>query len=218
MKSIIIFIGAVFCLLMPKPSYSQQELRAYLQTAAQNNPGLKAKFREYLAAVEIVPQVGALPDPVVAFGYYVSAVETRVGPQRFRASAAQPFPWPGLLGAKEDVATEMAKSKLEAFEDFKSKLFYDVKSTYYNLYFLQKGIDITVENMDILNTFKQLALIKLEAGQASAVDELRVEMEIADLENQLAFLQDSKYEMQIRFNNLLNVTAQNALIIPSVLR
>jgi len=217
MKSIIIFIGVVFCLLMPKTSYSQQELRDYLKTAAQNNPGLKAKFRDYLAAVEIVPQVGALPDPVVAFGYYVSAVETRVGPQRFRASAAQPFPWPGLLGAKEDVATEMAKSKLEAFEDAKSKLFYDVKSTYYNLYFLQKGIDITVENMDILNTFKQLALIKLEAGQASAVDELRVEMEIADLENQLAFLQDSKYEMQVRFNNLLNVDGQNPVIIPDVL-
>ncbi len=216
MKSIII-IGAVFCMLLPDTSYGQQELQSYLQTAAENNPGLKAKFREYLAALEVVPQVGSLPDPTVAFGYFISTPETRVGPQRFSAAASQMLPWPGLLDAKEDVATERAKSKLEVFEDAKSKLFYDVKSAFYNLYFLQKGIDITIENMDILNTFKQLALIKLEAGQASAVDELRVEMEIADLVNQLAYLQDSKYEMQVRFNNLLNVADQNPVIIPDIL-
>ncbi len=217
MKPIIKYISIVFCLLIAGASNGQQELQTYLLTAAENNPGLKAKFKAYLAALEKVPQVGALPDPVVAFGFYIGAPETRVGPQRFKASASQMFPWPGLLDAKEDVATELAKSRLEVFEELKSRLFYDVKSAYYNLYFIQKGIDITIENMDILNTFRQLALIKFEAGQASAVDELRVEMEIADLENQLAYLRDSKYEMQVRFNNLLNVADQDPVVIPNVL-
>jgi len=204
-------------LLTPQLTKAQSELEAYLKTAAENNPGLKSKFKNYMAAMEKIPQVGALPDPNIAFGYFVSPVETRVGPQQFKASLTQAFPWFGLLNAKEDVATALAKSKLEIFEEAKSKLFYDVKSSYYNLYFIIKGIAITQENIDILFTFKQLALIKFEAGKASAVDELRVEMEIADLENQLAYLQDSKYVMQVKFNNLLNVEDENEIISPETL-
>ncbi len=216
LKSIIIYI-TLLLLIVSSAAQSQAELNGYLKTAAENNPGLKAKFKHYMAAMEKVPQVGALPDPVVAFGYFISPGETRVGPQIFNASAYQTFPWFGLLAAREDVATERAKSRLEVFEETKSKLFYDVKSAYFNLYFILKGISITEENIVILNTFKQLALIKFEAGKVSAVDELRVEMEIADLENQLAYLQDSKYEMQVRFNNLLNVPGQSEIIIPDVL-
>ncbi len=69
----------------------------------------------------------------------------------------------------------------------KSKLFFEIKSAYYNVYFIQKGIDVTKENIRILNTFQQLAIIKIETGKASVVDEMRVEMEINELENQLAY-------------------------------
>jgi cobalt-zinc-cadmium efflux system outer membrane protein len=192
-------------------------LEGYLIEAANNNPGLKSKFSKYMAALEKVPQVGALPDPQVTFGYLIQPVETRVGPQQARISAMQMFPWFGTLNTKEDAAMEMAKSKYEMFEDAKARLFYNVKSTYYNLYFTGKAIDITVENIDILNTFRQLALIKLESGLVSSVDVLRVEIEIADMENQLASLKDNYFFMQAGFNNLLNVDEQRSVIIPDSL-
>ncbi len=218
MKILRIFIGLVLGLLLTSGNtFGQQMLDNYLRTAAENNPGLKAKFKDYLSVVERAPQVGTVPDLNFAFGYFISPVETRVGPQKFIISASQTFPWFGKLRTAEDAVVELANSKLEVFEDARSKLFYDVKSAYYRLYFIQKGIDITRENLDILFTFKQLALIKLEAGKVSAVDELRVEMEIADLENQLAFLQDSKYQMEVQFNNLLNVDPQDAVIVPDIL-
>jgi len=207
----------IFILLFANAVNAQDVLNGYLKTAADNNPGIKAKFSEYMAAMEKVPQVGGLPDPQVAFGYFILPVETRVGPQKAKASLSQMFPWFGLLNAKEDVATEMAKVKYEAFEEAKSRLFYDVKSAYYNLYFVGKAISITKENIDILNTFQALALIKFEAGLASAVDELRVEMEIADLENQLAYLKDSKWEMLARFNNLLDVADDSPVLVPDTL-
>ncbi|NOZ48114.1 MAG: TolC family protein [Chlorobi bacterium] len=196
---------------------SQEILNQYLQTAATNNPDLKSKFSEYMAAMEKIPQVGALPDPQLAFGYFISPAETRVGPQQFSTSISQVFPWFGLLNSKENVVSEIAKAKLEVFEDAKSQLFYNVKSAYYNLYFIDKGIGITKENIDILNTFQQLANIKFESGKASAVDELRVEIDIADLENQLAYLQDSRYAMQVLFNNLLNTDKNELVIIPDTL-
>lgn len=205
------YIIGMFFLLVASMLSAQQELESYLQSAAENNPGLKAKFNDYMAAVEVVPQVNALPDPTVAFGYFISPVETRVGPQRFKISASQMFPWFGTLEAKENVAIQSAKAKYEIFLEAKSKLFNEVRSTYFNIYFNRRAIEITRENLTILNTFQKLANIKVEAGKVSAVDEYRIEMEIGDLENQLALLVDQQYVLEVMFSNLLNVKEQKVL-------
>ncbi len=191
-------------------------LDSYLIIAAENNPGLKSRFNEYLAALEVAPQVKALPDPQLAFGYFIQPVETRVGPQEFRISASQMFPWFGTLKSKEDVAIQTAKAKYEAFEETKSKLFNEVRGTYYNIYFNQKAIDIVQDNILILNTFQRLSLIKVEAGIVSPVDEYRIEMEIGDLENQLALLKDQHLSLDVAFFNLLN-SEQDHVLLPDTL-
>jgi outer membrane protein, heavy metal efflux system len=216
MNVITKYIIIVLVLLAVK-AQGQSELDNYLKIGAENNPGLKAKFSEYNASLEKVPQVGALPDPTVSFGYFISPIETRVGPQQAKFGINQMFPWFGTLNAKEDVAIQRAKAKYELFEEAKSKLFFDIKSAYFNIYFVKKGVDITRENISILNTFQQLALIKIETGKASAVDEMRVEMEINELENQLAYLVDSKWALEVQFNNLLNQSSDNSIIIPDIL-
>lgn len=216
MKRYKIIIG-VFLLFISSIVTGQEDLGRYLQTAAKNNPGLKMKFNEYMAALEVAPQVKALPDPQIAFGYFIQPVETRVGPQEFKISASQMFPWFGTLKAKENVAVQLAKAKYEAFEEAKSKLFNEVRSTYFDLYFNNKAIAITNENIEILNVFRQLAYIKVEAGLVSAVDEYRIEMEIGDLENQLAFLKDKQYVLQVMFNNLLNIEDNETILFPDVL-
>jgi outer membrane protein TolC len=203
--------------LIPWAVTSQTELHLYLEMAAEHNPGLRAKFKEYLAALEKAPQAGALPDPQLAFGYFISPVETRVGPQQFRFSATQMFPWFGTLEAGENVAIQSAKAKYENFLESKSKLFHEVRSTYYNLYFNQRAIEITRENLEILNTFKDLANVKVEAGKVSAVDEYRIEMEIADLENQLALLVDNQHVLEVMFLNLLNTDNEPDIVLPEVL-
>ena len=157
-----------------------------------------------MAAMEKVPQVGTLPDPMFAFGYFINPVETRLGPQKATFGLQQAFPWFGLLSAKEDVAAESAKAKYETFKNSKSNLFFEVKAAYFNYYFTEKAIQITKENMVILRIFKNLSLVKIENGNASIVDELRVELELNDLENQLALFIDSKNVFQTKFNNLLN--------------
>ena len=144
MKKYSILIVMLLLLISSLVS-AQDELNIYLQTAAKNNPGLKAKFNEYMAALEIAPQVKALPDPNIVFGYFIQPVETRVGPQRFKISVAQMFPWFGTLKSKENAAVQQAKAKYEVFEDARASLFNEVRSNYYNLYFNKKAIDITIE-------------------------------------------------------------------------
>ncbi len=204
MKRLVYILTIVLLTLSGKVS-SQEELNQYLEIAAKNNPALKVQFNEYMAALEKVPQVGALPDPVVAFGYFIQPVETRVGPQQAKISASQMFPWFGTLSVRENSVESLAKAKYEVFEEVKSKLFYDVKSTYYNLFFINQAIKISVENIDILSSFKNLANIKVESGSASSVDAYRVQMEINDLENQLALIKDNALVLSVKFNSYLNV-------------
>ncbi len=207
----------MFFLLMSSMLSAQQELKSYLQMAAENNPGLKAKFNEYMASLEVGPQVSTLPDPKVAFGYFISPVETRVGPQQFKISASQMFPWFGTLEAKENLAVQMAKAKYELFLEAKSKLFNEVRATYFNIYFNRRAIEITRENLTILNTFQNLANIKVEAGKVSAVDEYRIKMETGDLENQLALLIDKQSVLELMFYNLLNVEGDQKVLTPEIL-
>jgi len=121
------------------------------------------------------------------------------------------------LGARKDVAAEVAKSKYEVFQESRSKLFFTVKSTWYNLYSIGKAIDITRNNIRLLQTFRELSLIKVRSGIASSVDALRVEIEIADMENQLLLLKDNLVTQQVAFNNYLNVEEQRGITIPDTL-
>ncbi len=203
----------ILLLLIPGGLFAQSTLNEYLSTAAENNPALKAQFNEYMAALQRVPQVGALPDPNIAFGYFIEPIETRLGPQQAKISANQMFPWFGTLGARENSAEAMAQAQYMRFEDAKSKLFYDVKSTYYNLYFTHEAIRITMNNMEILTSFRNLASIKSESASASALDIYRAEMEINDLENQLALLRDYSSVLSVKFNRLLNVDDHTSIQI-----
>jgi len=215
MKNIKILIGVLFVLMTSLASAQQEDLNNYLKIAAENNPGLTAKFNDYMAALEVAPQAKALPDPQVAFAYFISPVETRVGPQQFKISALQLFPWFGTLAAKENVAIQTAKSKYEIFKDTKAELFHEVRSLYYNLYFNNKAVNIMLENIEILQTFQRLANIKVEAGMVSVVDEYRIEMEINELENQLALLRDKEAALEVVFKNLLNDDEIEIISLPN---
>ena len=93
MKKIIIIIFTAFGF---STLTNAQSLDDYFKLAAENNPGLQAKYKSFEAAMQKVTQVSSLPDPNLSFGYFVSPVETRVGPQRARFSLTQMFPWLAL--------------------------------------------------------------------------------------------------------------------------
>lgn len=195
----------------------ESHLSGYLLIAANNNPALKAVFNEYMASLQQAPQEKALPDPQVAFAYFIEPVQTRVGPQKMKFSATQMFPWFGTRKAKENSALKKAESKYQLFKQTKSKLFHDVKSGYYNIYYNNRAIEIMRHNISILQSIKNLVESKLETSQSSAIDALRVEMQIGDMENQLALLIDKQYTLQIMFNKLINVDSNEDIITPEIL-
>jgi len=184
-------------------SYAQT-LNDYFKIAAENNPGLQAKYKAFEAAVQRVPQVSTLPDPSFSFGYFISPVETRVGPQRARFSLTQMFPWFGTLKAQGDAAALMAESKYEAFLDSRNQLYYQIEASYYPLYELKEWERIERENIELLESFKTIANAKFENSRGTMVDVLRVDIMLKDAVTSLNILNDKERPLLTRFNKLLN--------------
>jgi outer membrane protein, heavy metal efflux system len=181
-----------------------QSVEDYYQTAAENNPGLKAKYAAYEAALEKIPQAKSLADPTFSFGYFISPVETRVGPQRARFSLTQMFPWFGTLKAQGDVAALNAEAQFQEFLDARNALFLRVAQAYYPLYELQQMQLLERENIRLLESFKTTTTQKYENGMGSMVDVIRVDLLLNEAQTQLEILEKKEASLLSRFNSLLN--------------
>lgn len=190
-----------------------QTLNDYLQIAAENNVGLQAKYKSFEAALQKVAQVGSLPDPNLSFGYFISPVETRVGPQRAKLSLTQMFPWFGTLQAQENVASLAAEANYQEFLEAKNKLFHQVAAAYYPLCELQKLALLEEENVGVLESYKSIATVKFQNGKGAMVDVLRVDIMLNDAITNLSILQQKEKPLLAQFNQLLNREEASSVII-----
>jgi outer membrane protein TolC len=147
--------------------YSQQypdSLVVYLEIAARNNPVVMQKFTEYQAALEKIPQVGSLSDPQLSLGVFLKPMELINGNQVADIRLMQMFPWFGVLRYSKDEMSLMANAKFELFRDAKLQVFYDIQRNWYELYKIQKDINISEKNIEILKIIERLALVKYKSA------------------------------------------------------
>jgi cobalt-zinc-cadmium efflux system outer membrane protein len=123
-----------------------QSINDYFVIAAENNPELKATYKEFEASMQRIPQVSSLPDPSFSMEYLVSPAS----PENMRLTLSQMFPWFGILKAQKNASTLLAESKYQAFLNSKNQLLYQVATVYYPLYELNKMKNIEQENIKIL--------------------------------------------------------------------
>jgi outer membrane protein TolC len=194
-----------------------QTLDSYLEMAAKNNQGLQSKYKEFEAALQKIPQVNALPDPSFSFGYFISPVETRVGPQRAKFSLSQMFPWFGTLEAIGDAAALMAAAKYQSFLEARNKLWFDVAAAYYPLYELKQIQEIERKNIEILESYKTIATGKFGNGAGPMVDVLRVDIMLKDAQTSLEILNKKEHALVSTFNNLLNRNEYEDVVVADTL-
>ena len=205
------YILLIFILL--SSGVSAQTLEDYQRTAAERNPGVLAKYKAFEAAMERIPQVNSLADPTFSFGYFISPVETRVGPQRARFSLTQMFPWFGTLKVSGDVAAFNAEAQYQVFLDARNKLFYRVAAAYYPLYELEKWVALEQENVEILESYKRIATTRFENGEGTLVDVLRVDLILKDAVTNLEILQKKRRPLRTAFNQLLNLNEEEEVMV-----
>lgn len=181
-----------------------QSIDSLKQIAIHNNPQLKAVEMEYQGAITKQNQVDQLPNPQIGLGVPVLPPETRLGPQVMMISATQMFPWFGTLDAKSEVMLAISKAKYEELAVIKLDLYFQLESAYYQLIFLNKKQEYLSKVMESYQSIESVALAKVEAGQYSVADVLRIQVKQDEIETRLIQLQNEKIAVSTIINQLIN--------------
>lgn len=179
-------------------------LPTLIRIAVERNPKIKATRIKWQAMIEKYPQVTSLPDPMLMYGYFVRSVETRVGPQRHKISFSQPFPYPGTLDAagqvtRKEIAIEQVKYELTVRD-----LIVDLKLSYHELTYLQRAIEITEQNQELLNHILKIANTRYADGKATFNDVLKAQSQLAQLSYDLILLHELQEVEKVSINALLD--------------
>jgi outer membrane protein TolC len=198
----------------PSDTNDLHELVDYLRYASLNNAELKAKFEGWKAALEQIPQVKALSDPKFTYGYFIEEVETRVGPQKQKFGIMQVFPWFGKIQARTDMAAAKAQAAKQRYETTKLALFRQVKEAFYEFAYLATAIDIAKQNLELLQHFEEVARTKYRTAAAIHPDIIRVQVELAKLEDILKSLEQLREPTVAKLNSVLNRPIDAELVWP----
>ena len=206
----LLVVGVLLCLGFPLKAQSLVEIQTI---SAENNLELKAQFKAFEAQLEGVTQAKSWQDPNLSFGYFISPIETRVGPQIARFSLTQMLPWFGTFKAKGDIASYRAEAEYEKFQDQKLKLFLDVAEKYYDLSALRHIAELETEQLQILEDLKAVVEANYENNKANLVDVLRVELQMDKQSSVIQVLKDQDQALVSQINQLMNRQLKTPILI-----
>jgi outer membrane protein TolC len=188
-------------------------LQSYLQTAAQNNPGLKSDFLAYRAALQKLPQAGAYSDPQLDMGFYLKPMSILGGREVAQFKLMQMFPWFGTKRAARTEAMHRAQLAFENFRQARDELYLNIYTQWYQLCNLQQQLLNSRANDTLLTQLEALAKRRMAAGgNMSAV--LLVQLEQAGITDKVESLHATIEAAKVKFNTLLNRSAESEVILP----
>jgi cobalt-zinc-cadmium efflux system outer membrane protein len=183
----------------------------YVRYALYHSPAVEAAYQRWLAASERLPQVRALPDPRLNFGFFLDEVETRTGAQQSRIGLSQGFPWPGLLSDREDAAALTARAAWRVFEGARLSVTERVVASLHEIGYLDAAIRITRENLELLRSFEEVVRARYRVGAGSHPELVRVQVELGQLEDRLAQLVAMRPAYVAELNASLNRRSDDAV-------
>lgn len=179
------------------PPEAPRTLAGYLERATAANPGLAAYSLRYDAARERIPQLAALPDPMLQVSHFVESIETRTGPQRNAIMLSQRLPWFGRLSGRETMAGAEAEALWFAWQNRQLQLSREVALGYYDFAMNTKAIGLTAANLDLLQQLDPIVEERIRTGgQLNAL--LRLRVETGRLADQLATLRQRQPQLAAR--------------------
>jgi cobalt-zinc-cadmium efflux system outer membrane protein len=112
--------------------------------------------------------------------------------------------WFGTIAVRENYANSMAETEFVEITIAKRKLALSIAQNYYRLYEIRAKQMVLEENIQLLETYEQLALNSVTVGKASAVDVLRLQIRQNEIQQKKEILEEAFVAEQVAFNNLLN--------------
>lgn len=191
------------------------DITTLVNIALRDNPELRALRHLVEAAYSVPSQVGTLDNPM--FG--LSLVNLPVGTFAFDRtpvsgivfSAVQKVPWPGKLSTRSRKATYEAKAVEWQYRMRALEIVRQVKEAVYELYRIEKEIELTRLNRDLLSDLAKVAEARYTVGQGAQQDVLKAQVEVSRLIDELLRLHQMRETALANLNTLLNRPPESPL-------
>jgi cobalt-zinc-cadmium efflux system outer membrane protein len=179
-----------------------------ISIAIENNPQLRSFYRAVQVDSAKIPQSGALPDPILSLNIlnlptnsFSFDQEPMTGKQ---IALSQLFPFPGKLGLQEDISSEGAAVSSANYQEYRNQIIRDLKIGFYDLFILDKSIEITNKNQQLLKEFAEIAEAKYKVGKGLQQDVLKAQVEVSKMIERLIQLKQKREVKQAEINTILN--------------
>jgi len=191
-----------------EPKLPAEELTQLVSTAIANNPELKSSQARWRMFANKAKQASALEDPMFMFKLQnMLAREPFVfnkDPQSAKViGISQQLPFWGKRALKQEVAQYEAESYKWTIEERKLELARMVKETYYQIWSVDKGLEITDKNLKILADFVTIAESKYSVGQGVQQDIFKAGLEKSKMLDMQITLRQQRKSLEANLNYLL---------------
>jgi cobalt-zinc-cadmium efflux system outer membrane protein len=186
-------------------------IEAFIRETLDANPQLREALARYRAAIQKIPQVTALPDPMLSFTLFARSPETRVGPQTSSLMISQRFPWFGKLDLAGKVATREASAVYEQYRALERKLAAQVKDAFYELAYVDRAVEVTSQEQLLLEHYEELAQTRYATGGGLQQAVIKVQAEITRILNREEMLNQQRESAAARLNTLRSRSPEEPL-------
>lgn len=179
MLEVLMIVALGTAELDPPAFYAgNDQLRAYITEAVENNPEILARHAEWLAALERVPQV-TLENPMFSLTSFLQS-----DLDRYRLELEQKFPWFGTLKAQRGKAAAQARAALARAYTARNATIAAVKTAYFDLALVAQQAALVESQTELYNFIESTSLSRYSLGLARQEDVYRVQVAKAQIEDQ----------------------------------
>jgi cobalt-zinc-cadmium efflux system outer membrane protein len=212
---------SLFIFFLPRAKAQQLFLDSLIAEALRANPNLKSAQFRYETYLAKVPQDGSLPNPMFQTTFSnISTKSWTLGKAPMSGiefMLSQTIPFPGKLGLMKDMTKNMAEKTKKDYESTKNFILSELKQNYYQLYVIDKSIEITQENKLLSEDFAKIASLRYSVGQGLQQDVLKAQVQVSKIIEELIALEEMRKSTQAKINILLNHNPQDSLGKPQEL-
>lgn len=183
-------------------SLNEENVLKILKLVKKQSNAVLAVKQSQIASNYSYEGTGYFPDPKVKLKFFGSPIETRNGPQRSNVMVSQVIPWPSVLRADEELASNKAKIKAEQVEILLLDLSFEVKSIIYKYVEISKKIVNKRKMIINFNNLNQVVLGRLKLGAAHQAEVSRINIEIAKLTQSVRTLEAKKIAIQEKLRSM----------------
>lgn len=211
-RIVLLLIVAITCFsygISPAADNIKQEnLTILVNAALTNNPELKSSQARWQMFASKVKQASSLEDPMLMLKLQNLMVRDPLSfnrdPQTARViGISQQIPFWGKRAIREEIARHEADSYRWSIEERKLELTRMVKETYYQIYAVDRSLEIIEKNLRILSDFVTIAETKYSVGQGVQQDIYKAGLEKSKMLDMQITLQQQRKSLEANLNYLL---------------